>query len=64
VPGDGLAFGSGLHRCVGNVLAKMDVRLLFEELHRRGVRLALDGEPGPGWSTLINQLLLLPVRVV
>ena len=64
VPGDGLAFGSGLHRCVGNVLAKMDVRLLFEELHRRGVRLALDGEPGPGWSTLINQLLSLPVRVV
>jgi cytochrome P450 len=64
VPGDGLAFGSGLHRCVGNVLAKMDMRLLFEELHRRGVRLALDGEPGPGWSTLINQLLSLPVRVV
>jgi tRNA U34 5-carboxymethylaminomethyl modifying GTPase MnmE/TrmE len=37
---------------------------LFEELHRRGVRLALDGEPQPGWSTLINQLLSLPVRVV
>jgi cytochrome P450 len=62
--GDGLAFGSGLHRCVGNVLAKMDSRILFEELHRRGVSLELDGEPGPGWSTLINQLLTLPVRVV
>jgi cytochrome P450 len=37
--GDGLAFGSGLHRCVGNVLAKMDSRILFEELHRRDVRL-------------------------
>lgn len=64
LPGDGLAFGSGLHRCVGNVLAKMDARILFEELHRRGVRLEIAGEPGPGWSTLINQLLSLPVRVV
>jgi len=62
--GDGLAFGSGLHRCVGNVLAKMDARILFEELHRRDVRLALDGEPRRGWSTLVNQLLSLPVHVV
>jgi hypothetical protein len=36
---------------------------LFEELYRRGVSLELDGEPGRGWSTLINQLLTLPVRV-
>jgi cytochrome P450 len=62
--GDGLAFGSGLHRCVGNVLAKMDSRILFEEMHRRNVRLELDGEPRRGWSTLINQLLSLPVHVV
>jgi cytochrome P450 len=62
--GDGLAFGSGLHRCVGNVLAKMDARILFEEMHRRDVRLELNGEPRRGWSTLINQLLSLPVRVV
>jgi cytochrome P450 len=61
--GDGLAFGSGLHRCVGNVLAKMDSRILFEEVHRRGVRLELAGEPRRGWSTLINQLLSLPVHV-
>jgi cytochrome P450 len=61
--GDGLAFGSGLHRCVGNVLAKMDSRILFEEMHRRGVRLELAGEPRRGWSTLINQLLSLPVHV-
>jgi cytochrome P450 len=64
LPADGVAFGSGLHRCVGNVLAKMDTRILFEEMRRRGVRLELDGEPQRGWSTLINQLLLLPVRVV
>jgi cytochrome P450 len=62
--GDGVAFGSGLHRCVGNVLAKMDSRILFEEMHRRNVRLELDGEPRRGWSTLINQLLSLPVHVV
>jgi hypothetical protein len=49
---------------VGNVLAKMDSRILFEEMHRRNVRLELDGEPRRGWSTLINQLLSLPVHVV
>jgi cytochrome P450 len=61
---EGLAFGAGLHRCVGNVLAKMDAQLLFEDMHRRNLRLALNGEPRRGWSTLINQLLALPVRVV
>jgi cytochrome P450 len=61
--GDGLAFGSGIHRCIGNTLAKMEARILLEELDRREVRLELNGEPKRGWSSLINQLLALPVRL-
>ncbi|OLT09036.1 hypothetical protein BJF78_06855 [Pseudonocardia sp. CNS-139] len=60
---DGLAFGSGIHRCVGAQLAKLELRILLEELHRRGTRLELAGEPQRGWSALVNQLTSLPVRI-
>ena len=60
---DGLAFGSGIHRCVGSMLAKLELRILLEEMSQRGIRLELAGEPKRGWSALINQLTALPVRV-
>ena len=56
-----LAFGSGVHRCIGEHLAKLEIRILWEEIHRRGIRLRLDGEPKRGWSVFINQLTSLPV---
>ncbi|HEY1967106.1 MAG TPA: cytochrome P450, partial [Pseudonocardia sp.] len=60
---DGLAFGSGIHRCVGAMLAKLELRILLEEMDRRGTWPQLAGEPRRGWSALVNQLLSLPVRV-
>jgi cytochrome P450 len=60
---DHLSFGAGPHRCIGQALARLEVRVLFEQLHQRGVRLELDGEPKRGHSTFINQLAVLPVRV-
>jgi len=59
---EGVAFGSGIHRCLGAMLAKLELRILLEELDRRGTRLKLAGEPRRGWSALINQLEYLPVR--
>jgi cytochrome P450 len=58
-----LAFGSGAHRCIGNSLAKLEVRILLEELHKRAVKLELNGSPQRGHSTWINQLFKLPVKV-
>lgn len=58
-----LAFGSGPHRCIGNALAKLELRILFEQLAARGVSLELNGTPRRGWSAWINQLHALPVRV-
>lgn len=58
-----LAFGSGSHRCLGSALAKLELRILFEELAKRDVRLELNGQPRRGWSSWINQLTSLPVRV-
>lgn len=59
-----LSFGAGVHRCIGAPVARLQIRILFEEIHRRGLRLQLSGEPRRGWSSFINQLTYLPVKVV
>jgi cytochrome P450 len=59
-----LVFGSGVHRCLGSFLAKLEVRVLFEVLHERGIKLRLNGKPERGWSIFINQLRSLPVARV
>ncbi|SEB59515.1 cytochrome P450 [Streptomyces melanosporofaciens] len=61
---DTLAFGTGVHRCIGAHLAKLELTILWEELRSRGVRLELAGEPRRGWSNYINLLTELPVRRV
>jgi cytochrome P450 len=42
-PNPHLAFGNGLHHCLGASLARMEIRLVFEELLPRWSELALDG---------------------
>ena len=59
---DSLAFGTGVHRCIGYHLAKLELKILWEELRARNVRLELAGEPRRGWSNYINLLTELPVR--
>ena len=59
---DTLAFGSGVHRCIGSYLAKLEVQILWEELRAQDLRLKLAGEPVRGWSNFINQLTELPVE--
>jgi cytochrome P450 len=59
-----LAFGSGIHRCLGAHLAKLEVQILWEELRAAGLRLRRNGAPRRGWSNFINQLNELPVARV
>jgi cytochrome P450 len=56
-----LAFGSGIHRCIGSYLAILEIQVLFEELAAKNVKLKLNGTPERGWSNFINQLQVLPV---
>jgi cytochrome P450 len=59
-----MAFGGGCHICLGAPLAKLELRILFEEMHKRGIRLRLAGEPQRGRQTQINQLVSLPLALV
>ncbi|MDH6223878.1 cytochrome P450 [Streptomyces sp. MJP52] len=58
-----LAFGHGIHFCLGAPLARLEGRIAIGSLLRRAPRLALDGPPGewlPGM--LVRGLRSLPVR--
>ena len=58
------AFGAGgRHFCLGTALARLELRVLFEETLRRYPQMELDGEPVFAESAFINQLKTLPVRL-
>jgi cytochrome P450 len=61
-PNRHLAFGYGAHLCLGQHLAKMEMRILWEELLPRLSDLALDGEPAMSESVFVNGPKRLPIR--
>jgi cytochrome P450 len=61
-PNRHLAFGYGAHLCLGQYLAKMEMRILFEELLPRLKSVTLDGEPKMTQATFVNGPKKLPIR--
>ncbi len=58
------AFGAGgRHFCLGTALARLELRILFEETLARFPKMAIDGKPLVVESAFINQLKTLPVRL-
>ncbi|MEM7409137.1 MAG: cytochrome P450 [Myxococcota bacterium] len=57
-----LSFGFGEHVCLGAALARLEARVLFEELFARWPRFELAETPQPLGSPLVNGLASLPVR--
>ncbi|HET6830664.1 MAG TPA: cytochrome P450 [Solirubrobacterales bacterium] len=56
------AFGAGgRHFCLGTALARLELKVLFEETLKRYPRMTRDGEPRPAVSQFLNQLKTLPV---
>jgi cholest-4-en-3-one 26-monooxygenase len=63
-PNDHQAFGAGgRHFCLGTALARLELKVLFEETLARYPEIKLDGTPAYVVSPFINQLRTLPVRL-
>jgi cytochrome P450 len=57
-----IAFGYGGHVCIGQHLARMEMRILMEELLPRLKSLELAGEPARVEATFVGGLKRLPIR--
>jgi cytochrome P450 len=58
------AFGAGgRHFCLGAALARLELRILFEETAGRHPDIDFDGTPQYVVSPFVNQLRTLPVRL-
>ncbi len=63
-PNNQVAFGYGGHVCLGQHLARLEMRILMEELLPRFKSIELAGEPARVESTFVGGLKRLPVRFV
>ncbi len=58
------AFGAGgRHFCLGTALARLELKILFEETLARYPDMTLDGKPVFAETAFLNQLKTLPVRL-
>lgn len=62
-PRQHLSFGFGIHRCVGNRLAEMQLKILWEETLARFPRIEVVGEPKRIYSAFVHGITDLPVRI-
>jgi cytochrome P450 len=58
-----LSFGFGIHRCMGNRLAEMQLRIVWEEIMARFKFIEVMGEPTRLRSNLVRGIVDLPVRL-
>ncbi|MBN9563219.1 MAG: cytochrome P450 [Alphaproteobacteria bacterium] len=62
-PREHLSFGFGIHRCVGNRLAELQLKILWEELLQRHPVVEVTGEPKYVYSNFIHGIRSLPARI-
>ena len=62
-PRQHLSFGFGIHRCVGNRLAELQLRILWEEILKRFDAIEVVGAPVRVRSTFVRGFSSLPVRI-
>ncbi len=62
-PRQHMSFGFGIHRCVGNRLAELQLKILWEEMLGRSMRVEMVGEPERTFSNFVHGWTSLPVRV-
>ncbi len=62
-PRQHLAFGYGIHRCVGARLAELQLTILWEEILARDLKIEVIDEPKRVYSNFIGGISSLPVRI-
>jgi cytochrome P450 len=58
-----LSFGFGIHRCMGNKLAEMQLRILWEEILQRYERIEVMEKPTRSVSSFVRGFTSMPVRL-
>jgi len=58
-----LSFGFGIHRCMGNRVAEMQLKIIWEEIMKRFPRIELVGEPVRVRSNFVHGFTEVPVRI-
>lgn len=58
-----LSFGFGIHRCVGNRLGEMQLRIVWEEILKRFRHIEVVDEPRRVFSSFVKGYETLPVRI-
>jgi cytochrome P450 len=58
-----LAFGFGIHRCMGNRLAELQLRVLWEEILKRFEKIEMLEEPSRTFSSFVNGYTHMPVKL-
>jgi cytochrome P450 len=62
-PREHVAFGFGIHRCLGNRLAELQLRILWEEILDRDLEIEVVGKPVYAYSNFLRSIRSLPVRL-
>jgi cytochrome P450 len=62
-PRQHLSFGFGIHRCVGNRLAELQLTILWEEILRRFPMIEVLNEPKRMYSNILRGIVSLAVRI-
>jgi cytochrome P450 len=62
-PRQHLSFGFGIHRCVGNRLAELQLKIVWEEALKRFPVIEVMGEPRRVYSSFVKGYESLPVRI-
>lgn len=63
-PSGHMAFGSGIHGCVGQVVARLEGELILTEVAKRVARIELAGSPVRRLNNTLRALGSLPLRLI